>query len=232
MPENKVQDAITKMAESLEPKAEETNPNDSLDPKKGIVDPPPSDGLVKEAPAVEETEEDKQKKRDSAFATIRIENARLAKENEELKKNKPLENANEIIKPPVEEASQETDLEKRLNLLEKRNQELITRERQTQMYSQLSLLSKTYDLKREDLIKFAEDADKKGFNLNDTNLTMVDVYRVVYHNDIIAQEVAKVQAEIAGNNAPGPGPTGTGTGGTARSARDVIKSVAEKLPQK
>ena len=153
---------------------------------------------------------------------------RMERELEELRKNK----STETVETTTQETTSEekTDLELRLEKLEKRNQELVNQERQGVMYREVQALTKEYDLKREDLVKFAEDADKRGFDLNNSPLSMTDVYRTIYHNEIIQKEIDKVKAQIAGNNAPGPGPTGqTGTGGTTRTPSQVIADIASKL---
>lgn len=249
MPEDlsNVQSVIDKIASNLDDGNNKGNPgedneangvDDPDNPKQGDEDDPAGDGQ----PGVDNPDPNKASNKDvAAFAAMRVAKTNAEKEVERLKAELAAkEVASKDVKDPAKKVEPEGEekpdyvvaLEKQVEELKKANERTMTERKQTIIAGQLIELKETYSLDKQALMDFANDAQKKGIALDDTHMSMVDAYRLVYHDKIIAAEVAKVQAAINGDvKAPITGVKGqsTGAGGSPKTMNDIISSLEEKL---
>jgi predicted RNase H-like nuclease (RuvC/YqgF family) len=239
-PNKSMDDIIKKVAGDPEPeevKDENQDPEDK-----------PEDNEDQDIETPEENDDnddnDEASKQNAAFAKMRIENkelkSQIAKLTEDLKSvNKNLDDPKADKKDIEENKEEKKDLEARLKEVEDRlnetskelEEERNLKKRQIAI-SELNSLKTEYELSPNDLVQFAEDAEKQGYSLADNPEKIRDVYRTIYMNQIIEKEVAKKlkEANIAGNPPGITGPKGQvksnqGTGST----EDIIKRISKKL---
>lgn len=239
-----IQSIIDKIDSETQPGAVKTETETpTLDPK--AVDDPKKD----EQDSSKTGDEGKEKETDAeslkqahAFAAMRKENADLKKQLEELKaqtQSKKDGDDPQVTKQDDKSSEEKSDivkaLEERLAKLEgEQKKELETKKLSQQAY-ELSEIKKTYGLSNDALFKFAEDAEKRGINLGESNLPMMDIYRIVYHEQIVQSEVDRIKKEIQQNsgNFPETGPDTTGAGkNTIQSVNDMLELIEKQTSKK
>lgn len=226
------------MGDNPEEKPEEQNPNE--DPNKGD-DSNLDDGQG--AGEEDNPQGDDDAKQAQAFAAMRVELKKLRDENAALKEAqnptpevKPEETVNPLAIKDTD--SEEVKLLKaELAAIKETTTELkedrttrINQEQQARMVGELTQLRDTYKLDRQGLLDFADDAEKAGFILGQTPLTVEQVYKVVYHDKLVANAMKTVEANTNEDVAPGSGPGGTNPSGKeTMSVKDMVGSVIKDL---
>ena len=106
----------------------------------------------------------------------------------------------------------------------------ITKEAETKMITELTGLKTKYTLDQKALLDFADDAEKAGFVLGKSPLSLDQIYKVVYHDSLVANAVKAVEAATNDGVAPATGPSGSGSGNTGgkRSMQEIIDAVNKK----
>ena len=94
------------------------------------------------------------------------------------------------------------DILKQLEALQKDNQEYKAHRLQEQAAVGFQTVMDKYQLKQEDLQKFAVELDQKGKNPFAQDIDLIAEYQALHYEDILQQEVAKaVQLALTKNNA-------------------------------
>lgn len=238
------------LGEDLQPVPQVGEDDLNGDPKPGEGSPQ-GDGQGAN-PGTGSNDETKEKD-NQAFAAMRIANKEMqAKLDQALAEIEALKK-NEVIKPGEPEVKPEpnpldikdTDseevkaLKKELadvkslttELQEDRNKRA-TEEQKMQIASQLNNLKTKYTLNTEQLLQFADDAEKQGFILGQTNLSVDQLYTLVYHDQIVQNAIKSVETKTNEDLAPGTGP-GNGNPGSAGteslSVRDMTRAIIKDL---
>ena len=179
-----------------------------------------------------------EKKQAGAFAAMRKRLKELEEENKTLKEGtQQKETPPPKEEPPAEETNKEyLELAKRLEELERRNQELQQREMEVRVTKEIQNLTQEFNLTQDDLAKFADEIENRGYDINSLKMPLRDMYVAVNHDMLIKAEVERVKKEIQAqmspeDNAPSGGPKQTGGKGTKGTSdiRATLARVGSKI---
>lgn len=202
------------------------------DPDPTKVDPDPT--KKDPDPSQDDPEAAKQK---AAFAAMRVENKTLKEQvNQLLTQTKELtaklNDPNLTKKEETKLENQKDDVAERLAKIEaeltKTTQELQSEREGRQknlIVEQVGALKTEFNLTTDELLQFAEDAEKAGFNLRDNPRNMSNIYRALNMDKIVAKEVEKELLKKGLNPAAITGPRGQNKQ-VGKSSLDGIISAA------
>jgi hypothetical protein len=127
--------------------------------------------------------------------------------------------------------TQIAELKSTTSELKQDKEQRITQEKETQLVRELSVLRTEQSLDKDALLKFAEDAEKQGFILGQTPLSVKQIYTLVYHDDLVKNAVKSIQDKTNADNAPGTGPGGSsgGNGKTTATPQEVVGDIIKNL---
>ena len=223
--ENNIQSVIDKVASDQQPTQEEE-----------LVENPDQEEEV--TPPEDQGEQDSKPEQDSksgaAFAAMRKEISELRKMNEDLQaqlqsKPEPEPSPDKKEEPQSDEKDEALrKYEERLEMLEAERKKEQEERQLANLAYQLQELQKEHDLTRDDLVEFADAAQKKGIDIANSPLGLKELYVSMNYNKIVEREVERVKKELASNSEdyPSSGPT--------KTARDSgkglsINSVLDKI---
>ena len=229
-------DRVAKQAEgtSEEPKEETLEEETTEDPVKADE---PKDDEVDSKPKEDDEEtddsKDDERKQASAFAAMRKRLKELEEENKTLKGQKKEEPKKEEPKEESDSSKTQTELEKRLAEAEKYIQEMRQKEQQQRITNEVVELKERYGLDNDALVEFADELEKRGFQIGNTSMSLTDMYAAVNHEKIVQAEVEKAKKEIAAQSNDTPPSTGPKpNAGTSSKQKDDVRSTIARVASK
>ena len=177
----------------------------------------------------EETSKEEERKQASAFAAMRKRLKELEEENKTLKAQKPkVEEEQEESDESEDSKPAQTELEKRLADAEKYIQEMRAKEQKDRIANEVITLQQKYGLNNDQLTEFADELEKRGFQIGNTSMTLVDMYAAINHENLVQAEVERVKKEIAQQSNETPPSTGPkpNTSGDTKQKDDIRKTIA------
>ena len=237
--ENNIQDQLERVAKLAEGTVEEEEVLEE-DLEEGTDEDEKADEPDKDESGSnqeDETSKDDERKQASAFAAMRKRLKEFEEENKTLKEQlegKPPKSKEQEQEPKKEES----ELQKRLLDAEKQIQELRAKEQQKQITNELVELKTRFNLNNDQLVEFADELEKRGYQIGDTRTPLADMYTMVYHDKIVqnrvSAEVERVKKELMSQYEdvpPGTGPKSPGapSGKQKDNIRATLARVAAKL---
>lgn len=243
--ENNVQSVINKVASTIDP---QDNTDEDLQNQNGDQGAGDGSGANDDSnPDTGQEQTEEEKKQHQALAAMRVSNkekdniiAQLKADIEALKN--PSKQQEETKPDPL--AVKDTDSEEvkllkaelaeikqGLQGVNKTQEEQAKKERDARLYSEIAQVQKEYSLDRDALIKFADDAQAAGLVIGQSNLSVSQIYKVVYHDQLMAQAAKNVENAANQAAAPGSGPSGGSgakSGVTGKSMNEVLAKIAKE----
>lgn len=150
-----------------------------------------------------------------AFAELRATNTKYSKVFKQLQGYMGASNEDEVIQKLLDVAinvqakSQGTDPEvlKRINMIESKNQELENNERMRAVNNAFTNLQNSLNLSNVEVMNFAKDLDRVGFDLFNSSLDLATIYRGMHHEELLQKQVeAERQAQLKKEQEAGKAP--------------------------
>lgn len=232
-----IQTQVREILEPQDPQAETETPEETL--QQGTVDEPnPEDGEEnpEEANPEGEGSEEEERKKASAFAAMRVETKKLQEQNKQLlerlaqlEQAKAPEPKPEGDKPSEKEEPQ-TDLEKRIALLEEQLRQTQEKTVNDQVRQEVIDLRDKYNLSADDLVEFANELENQGYKLDNLGIPLETLYRGLRYDNLVQREVDKAKRALSGQaeEAPAAG-TKTSTGATKKTSTISPEKAAQDL---
>ena len=229
-----IQDQLERVAKKAEGTSEEpkdetleeetTKPEETDESTDEEVDSKPKE----DEEETDETKED-ERKQASAFAAMRKRLKELEEENKALKtQQNPKEEPAGEEKPKETEDSETSELEERLTKAEKYIRQMELEKQQQRVTQEIIDVKQRYNLSSDELSEFADELEKRGFQIGNTSMSLTDMYAAINHEKIVQAEVEKAKQLIAhqsGDTPPSTGPK-PNTGGATKQKDDVRSTIA------
>ena len=247
---NGIQSVINEIASEVdgdESTVEETTEEQSLNGDQNTGD----DSNQGDGSDAGDNENDTNETKDNkAFAAMRVANKKLEEQLDALKaeleslkgntddSNDDNANEDDATKIKDTDSDEVKALKAELAKMRETQNELVSdkTERQLQqernkLLGELRAVRTKYTLNEQQLLKFADDAEKQGFILGQSPLSVDQIYTLVYHNDIVAAAAKRVEEQTNEDVAPtsGPGATGKTGGKTSASPKAMVAEIAKEL---